>query len=217
MEAIVVLVELLHLFAAEVVHGREERVDLVERPGLRPQVEVHVAARHARLALVEDDVPGGVHAHRREIDLDLIAAERDVLIARPHVSLAAPERVLHPLLVNRVERDEVPGRRRLGGGRGAGQDDGGESRGNPAADRQRVCRERVATCRLLCQRPPASGNILAWTIREGSAANADLAGLAGGLGVRSLRRIAEDTSRLLTPPCAHHASQLRVLATNPHE
>jgi len=42
-----------------------------------------------------------------------------------------------------------------------------------------------------------SGMKLAWTIHEGSAANADLAGLAGVLEVRSLRRIAEDTTRLL--------------------
>src|SRR5208337_122818 len=58
---------------------------------------------------------------------------------------------------------------------------------------------------------------LAWTIHEASAASGDLAALAGGLGARTLRRIAEDTTRVLAPTCAHHSGHLRALATNPHE
>jgi hypothetical protein len=38
-----------------------------------------------------------------------------------------------------------------------------------------------------------------------------------GLGVRTLRRIVEDTTRVLTPTCAHHTGHLCALATNPHE
>src|SRR5208337_969823 len=48
-----------------------------------------------------------------------------------------------------------------------------------------------------------------------SAARADRAALAGVLGARSLRRIAADTPRLLTPAFAHHHRHLRPLATNP--
>jgi hypothetical protein len=93
---------------------------------------------------------------------------------------------------------------------------------------------------------PAVGRrvALAWTIHEGSAANADLAGLAGVFGVRCLRRITEDTTRLfasergcasrtrgargagwlggaapypLQRVVAYYTSRLRVLAANPHE
>jgi hypothetical protein len=38
-----------------------------------------------------------------------------------------------------------------------------------------------------------------------------------GLGVRTLRRIVEDTTRVLTPTCAHHTGHLCALPTNPHE
>ena len=73
---------------------------------------------------------------------------------RVDVALAAPERVLHPLLVDRVERDEVPGRRCLGGNRRAGQEGSGETdHGSEAAGRPHQRREWNATCKPLCQPP----------------------------------------------------------------
>ena len=153
-ETKVIFVQLFHFLTAEVVNGREERFDLVKRAGLRPQVEVHTATHDARLTLIENDVPLGVHPHRGEVDFDLVTAECDVLIARVDVALAAPERVLHPLLVDRVERDEVPGRRCLGGNRRAGQEGSGETdHGSEAAGRPHQRREWNATCKPLCQPP----------------------------------------------------------------
>ncbi len=117
-EVVLVLGELLQLLAPKVVGRGEERVHLVHRSELRAQVEVHPVAGHARLALVEDDVSLGVEVHRLEIDLDLVATQRDVLIVELHVALGAPELVLNPLLLCGVDRDLLAECRRRADGRG---------------------------------------------------------------------------------------------------